>query len=134
MVVDNEKEDVRKVALEFMIKLEMLRKVNGWTAAIVRGVWRGWGSLLMVTSKCSWRLMCVRVLISKWSLTDSEDHSLLSTNGRHVPAHLLKAVLSLAIQYIPCTFASDDWPRRHAGFMSIATIKVWSFVFGREEC
>ena len=56
MVMDKEKEDVRKVALEFMTRLGMLRKVNGWTAAIVRSVWR-WGSLQMITSKC--RCACV---------------------------------------------------------------------------
>jgi hypothetical protein len=50
MAMDEEKEDVRKAALEFMISLSeakpgMVRKVDGWTAAIVRGCLEGMGEL-----------------------------------------------------------------------------------------
>jgi hypothetical protein len=45
MAMDEEREGVRKAALEFMIslseaKLNMVGKVDGWTAVIVRG-WDG---------------------------------------------------------------------------------------------
>ena len=45
---EKEKEDVRKATLEFMISLSeakpaMVRKVDGWTAAIVRGCLEGTG-------------------------------------------------------------------------------------------
>jgi hypothetical protein len=48
--IDEEKEEVRKAALEFMISLSeakpsMVRKVDGWTAAIVRGCLEGMGEL-----------------------------------------------------------------------------------------
>jgi hypothetical protein len=50
MVLDEEREDVRKAALEFMISLSeakpsMVRKVEGWTGAIVRGCLEGMGEL-----------------------------------------------------------------------------------------
>jgi importin-5 len=50
MAMDEEREDVRKAALEFMISLSeskpaMVRKVDGWTAAIVRGCLEGMGEL-----------------------------------------------------------------------------------------
>jgi importin-5 len=50
MAMDEEKEDVRKAALEFMISLSeakpgMVRKVDGWAAAIVRGCLEGMGEL-----------------------------------------------------------------------------------------
>jgi hypothetical protein len=50
MAMDEEKEDVRKAALEFMISLSeakvgMVRKVDGWTAAIVHGCLEGMGEL-----------------------------------------------------------------------------------------
>jgi hypothetical protein len=42
-MMDEEKEDVRKAAVEFTISLTeakpgIVRKVDGWTGAIVRGV------------------------------------------------------------------------------------------------
>ena len=48
--MDDEKEDVRKVALEFMIslseaKLAMVQKVDGWTTAIIRGCLERMGEL-----------------------------------------------------------------------------------------
>lgn len=48
--MDEEKEDVRKAALQFMIRLSeakagMVRKVDGWIAAIVRGCLEGMGDL-----------------------------------------------------------------------------------------
>lgn len=44
LTMDKEKEDLRKLALEFVISLceahlAMVRKVDGWKAAIVRGGW-----------------------------------------------------------------------------------------------
>ena len=50
MAMDEEREDVRKAALEFMISLSeakpaMVRKIDGWTAAIVRGCLEGMGEL-----------------------------------------------------------------------------------------
>jgi len=50
MALDEEREDVRKAALEFMISLSeakpaMVRKVDGWTAAIVRGCLEGMGEI-----------------------------------------------------------------------------------------
>jgi hypothetical protein len=50
MAMDEEKEDVRKATLEFMIGLGdakpgMVRKVDGWAAAIVRRCLEGMGAL-----------------------------------------------------------------------------------------
>ena len=50
MAVDEEKEDVRKATLEFMIsssevKAGMVKKVDGWVAAIIRGCLEGMGQL-----------------------------------------------------------------------------------------
>ncbi|KAF7978085.1 hypothetical protein HWV62_1745 [Athelia sp. TMB] len=49
-VVDSEKEEVRKAALEFMISLSeakagMVKRVDGWAAAVVRGCLEGMGEL-----------------------------------------------------------------------------------------
>ena len=48
--MDDEKEDVRKAALEFMISFSeansaMVRKFDEWNAAIVRGCLEGMGEL-----------------------------------------------------------------------------------------
>lgn len=48
--IDEEKEEVRKAALEFMVSLSeakprMVKKVEGWTAAIVRSCLEGMGEL-----------------------------------------------------------------------------------------
>ena len=65
MAMDQEREAVRKAALEFMISLSepksaMVRKIDGWTAAIVRGVlWKGWESSQMIISMYGWKLMYV---------------------------------------------------------------------------
>lgn len=50
MAMNKEKEDVGKAVLEFMIslseaKLKMVRKVNGWITAIIRGCLEGMGEL-----------------------------------------------------------------------------------------
>ena len=50
MGIDEEKEEVRKAALEFMVSLSeakpgMVKKVEGWTAAIVRSCLEGMGEL-----------------------------------------------------------------------------------------
>jgi importin-5 len=50
IAIDEEKEDIRKAALEFMISLSeakpgMVRKVNSWVAAIVRGCLERLGEL-----------------------------------------------------------------------------------------
>ena len=48
--MDEEREDARRAALEFMIRLSqakpaMVRKVDGWTAAIFIGCLEGMGEL-----------------------------------------------------------------------------------------
>lgn len=48
--MDEEKDEVRKAALEFMISLSeakpsMVKQVDGWTAAVVRGCLEGMGEL-----------------------------------------------------------------------------------------
>ena len=68
IVVDKGKEDVRKMALEFTISLNeakqaMVRASRWVDGGDRRSARKGWESSLMATSKCSWRLMCVRGLI-----------------------------------------------------------------------
>jgi len=45
MAMDEEREDVRKMALKFMVSLSKAKvwKVNGWTAVIIRGCLEGMG-------------------------------------------------------------------------------------------
>jgi hypothetical protein len=59
-VMAEEKEDVRKAVLEFMISLSeakpgMLRR-DGWAAAIVRVCLEEWASSAMTTSMFVWKL------------------------------------------------------------------------------
>ncbi|KIM73570.1 hypothetical protein PILCRDRAFT_829051 [Piloderma croceum F 1598] len=122
MAMDEEREDVRKAALEFMISLSeakpaMVRKVDGWTAAIVRGCLEGMGELgddnLDVWLEAD---------PAEDPTDDSYPHVYEQSIDRLACALGGKAVLPPAFQYIPSMLASYDWRLRHAGLMAIAAI------------
>jgi hypothetical protein len=119
---DEEKELVRKAALEFMVSLTeakptLAKRSEGWTAAMVRASLEGMGELPEDT-------------LDSWLEADpSEDAQ--DENYPHVYEQSLdrvacalggKAVLPPAFQYIPSMLANYDWRLRHAGLMAIAAI------------
>ncbi|EGO00640.1 hypothetical protein SERLA73DRAFT_166917 [Serpula lacrymans var. lacrymans S7.3] len=119
---DEDRDLVRKAALELMISLSeskpaMVKRVDGWTAAIVRACLEGMGELPEDN-------------LDVWLDTDpSEDP--LDENYPQVYEHSIdrlacalggKAVLPPAFQLIPSMLASYDWRLRHAGLMAIAAI------------
>lgn len=94
-MVDEEKEEVRKAALEFMISLSeakgaMVKRVDGWTAAIVRGCLEGMGALgedsLDVWLEAD---VCHSILVA--SFISCADRAMLACrrpDRRFIPAHL----------------------------------------------
>ncbi|KAH9996969.1 ARM repeat-containing protein [Russula compacta] len=120
--LDEEAEEVRKAALEFMISLSeakpaMVRRVDGWVSAIVRGCLGGMGELRDDE-------------LSTWLDADPADDPTDDTYP-HVYEQALdrlacavggKAVLPAAFQHIPGMLASHDWKLRHAGLMAIASV------------
>ena len=144
VAMDEEKEDVRKAALEFMISLSeakpgMVRKVDGWAAAIVRGCLEGMGELgdddLDVWLEADVRpplIFCVvpcELTTTGYHTQPAEDPTDDSyprvyeqSIDRLACALGGKAVLPPAFQYIPSMLASYDWRLRHAGLMAIAAI------------
>ncbi|KAI0684888.1 ARM repeat-containing protein [Cytidiella melzeri] len=119
---DEETREVRKAALEFMVSLSearpgMVRRVDGWTAAVVRGCLEGMGEFPEED-------------IDVWLEADpAEDPT--DDNYPHVFEQALdrisialggKAVLPPAFQYIPGMLVNHDWRLRHAGLMAISAI------------
>ncbi|KAG0701167.1 ARM repeat-containing protein [Suillus ampliporus] len=119
---EEEKELVRKAALEFMVSLTeakaaLAKRSEGWTLAMVRASLEGMGELPEDT-------------LDAWLDADpSEDAQ--DENYPHVYEQSLdrvacalggKAVLPPAFQYIPSMLANYDWRLRHAGLMAIAAI------------
>jgi len=120
--LDEEAEEVRKAALEFMISLSearpaMVRRVDGWVSAMVRGCLGGMGELRDDE-------------LSTWLDADPADDPTDDTYP-HVYEQALdrlacavggKGVLPAAFQHIPGMLASHDWKLRHAGLMAIASV------------
>ncbi|KIK93959.1 hypothetical protein PAXRUDRAFT_33792 [Paxillus rubicundulus Ve08.2h10] len=119
---DDEKEQVRRAALEFMVSLSeakpsIIKRVDGWTLAVVRACLEGMGEL-------------PEDGLGVWLETDPSDDS-QDESYPHVYDQSLdrlacalggKEVLPPAFQYIPSMLASYDWRLRHAGLMAIAAI------------
>ncbi|KAH7920554.1 ARM repeat-containing protein [Leucogyrophana mollusca] len=121
-IEDEEKDQVRKAALELMVSLgeakpQMVKRVEGWTAAIVRACLEGMGEL-------------PEEGLDEWLEADPADdaqdeaypHVYEQSLDRVAIALGGKAVLPPAFQFIPSMLASYDWRLRHAGLMAIAAI------------
>lgn len=120
--LDEEAEEVRKAALEFMISLSeakpgMVRRVEGWVTAVVRGCLGGMGEL---------REDELEVWLEADPAEDPTDdtypHVYEQSLDRLSCALGGKAVLPAAFQHIPGMLASHDWRLRHAGLMAIAAV------------
>ncbi|KAF7789279.1 hypothetical protein EIP86_000220 [Pleurotus ostreatoroseus] len=119
---DDESDEVRKAALEFMVTLSearpsMARSVNGWVAAIVRGCLEGMGEIPEDDTEV-------------WLEADPADDP-TDDNYPRVYEEALdriaialggKSVLQPAFAHIPGMLVSPDWRVRHAGLMAIASI------------
>jgi len=145
--LDEEAEEVRKAALEFMISLSeakpaMVRRVDGWVSAIVRGCLGGMGELrddelstwLDADVRASfiprsYTSLCHRIDQPFFPLQPVDDPT--DDTYPHVYEQALdrlacalggKAVLPAAFQHIPGMLASHDWKLRHAGLMAISSV------------
>lgn len=143
--LDEEAEEVRKAALEFMISLSeakpaMVRRVDGWVSAMVRGCLGGMGEL-RDDELSTWLDADVRgssipqtyifSLNRPTSLAFQPADDPTDDLYPHVYEQALdrlacavggKAVLPAAFQHIPGMLASHDWKLRHAGLMAIASV------------
>ncbi|KAJ3554370.1 hypothetical protein NM688_g3146 [Phlebia brevispora] len=119
---DEESEEVRKAALEFMVTLSeakpsMVRSVNGWVAAIVRGCLEGMAEIPEDDTDI-------------WLEADpaddptDDDYPRVYEEALDRMAIALggKSVLQPAFAHIPGMLVSPDWRTRHAGLMAIAAI------------
>ncbi|KAF9236016.1 armadillo-type protein [Melanogaster broomeanus] len=119
---DDEKEQVRRAALEAMISLSeakpsMVKRVEGWTLAIVRACLEGMGEMPEDGLE-AW----LEADPSEDSQDESYPHVYDQSLDRLACALGGKEVLPPAFQYIPSMLASYDWRLRHAGLMAIAAI------------
>ncbi|KAH9918693.1 ARM repeat-containing protein [Amylocystis lapponica] len=121
-VKDDEDEEVRKVALEFMISISearpnMTKHVEGWTVVVVRGCLEGMGEIPEDETD---------IWLEADPVDDPTDdtypHVYEQSLDRLACALGGKAVLPAAFQFIPGMLASHDWRLRHAGLMAIAAI------------
>ncbi|KAI0032084.1 ARM repeat-containing protein [Vararia minispora EC-137] len=127
---DEEAEEVRRAALEFMVSLSearpsMVRGVEGWISVLVRGCLDGMGQLRDDE-------------LATWLDADSTEDPTDDTYP-HLYEQALdrvactlggEVILPVAFQHIPGMLASHDWRLRHAGLMAIASVaegtnKVW---------
>ncbi|KAI9441935.1 ARM repeat-containing protein [Lactarius indigo] len=120
--LDEEAEEVRKAALEFMISLSeakpaMVRRTDGWVSAIVRGCLGGMGEL-RDDELSSW----LDADPAEDPTDDAYPHVYEQSLDRLACAVGGKAVLPAAFQHIPGMLASHDWKLRHAGLMAIASV------------
>ncbi|KAI0253631.1 armadillo-type protein [Lactifluus subvellereus] len=120
--LDEEAEEVRKAALEFMISLSeakptMVRRVDGWVSAIVRGCLGGMGEL-RDDELSTW----LDADPAEDPTDDTYPHVYEQSLDRLACAVGGRAVLPAAFQHIPGMLASHDWKLRHAGLMAIASV------------
>jgi hypothetical protein len=121
-VEDDEKQQVRRAALELMVTLSeakpsMVKRVEGWTPAIVRACLEGMGELPEEGLE-AW----LEADPSEESQDESYPQVYEQSLDRLACALGGKEVLPPAFQYIPSMLASYDWRLRHAGLMAIAAI------------
>ncbi|KAI0919362.1 hypothetical protein AcV7_006120 [Taiwanofungus camphoratus] len=119
---DDEEEQVRRAALEFMITLSearpaMVKRVDGWTGAVVRGCLEGMGEIPEDETD-----VWFEADPGEDPTDDTYPHVYEQSIDRLACALGGKAVLPAAFQYIPAMLASHDWRLRHAGLMAIAAI------------
>ncbi|CCM06072.1 uncharacterized protein FIBRA_08319 [Fibroporia radiculosa] len=119
---DDEEEEVRKAALEFMISLSearpnMVKRVDGWTGVVVRGCLEGMGEIPEDETD-----IWLEAEPGEDPTDDTYPHVYEQSIDRLACALGGKAVLPPAFQYIPAMLASHDWRLRHAGLMAIAAI------------
>ncbi|KAI0821251.1 ARM repeat-containing protein [Irpex lacteus] len=119
---DEETKEVRQSALEFMVSLSearpsMVRRVDGWTAAVVRGCLEGMGEL-SEDDMDVW----LEADPAEDPTDDDYPHVYEQALDRISIALGGKAVLPPAFQYIPGMLVNHDWRLRHAGLMAIAAI------------
>ncbi|KII95405.1 hypothetical protein PLICRDRAFT_86789 [Plicaturopsis crispa FD-325 SS-3] len=119
---DEERDEVRKAALEFMLSLSearpaMVRKTDGWVPALVRGCLEGMGEL-SDDNLDVW----LEADPAEDPTDDTYPHVYEQSLDRLACALGGKSVLPPAFQYIPSMLASYDWRLRHAGLMAIAAI------------
>ncbi|KAH7909589.1 ARM repeat-containing protein [Hygrophoropsis aurantiaca] len=122
VVEDEEKDLVRKSALELMVSLSeakpaMVKRTEGWTAALVRACLEGMGEL-PENGLDAW----LEAEPSDDAQDETYPHVYEQSLDRVACALGGKAVLPPAFQYIPSMLASYDWRLRHAGLMAIASI------------
>ncbi|KAH7883434.1 ARM repeat-containing protein [Phlebopus sp. FC_14] len=119
---DDEKEQVRRAALEFMVSLSeakpsMVKRTDGWTLAIVRACLEGMGELPEDG---------LEVWLDADPSEDAQDESYPHVYDQSLDRLACalggKEVLPPAFQYIPSMLASYDWRLRHAGLMAIAAV------------
>ncbi|KAA1478264.1 ARM repeat-containing protein [Dentipellis sp. KUC8613] len=119
---DEEAEEARKAALEFMISLSeakpaLVRRADGWVNAVVRACLGGMGMLRDDE-------------LEEWLEADPAEDPTDDTYPRVYEQALDrlacavggKTVLPAAFQEIPGMLASHDWKLRHAGLMAIAAV------------
>ncbi|CAL1712081.1 unnamed protein product [Somion occarium] len=119
---DEEAEEVRKAALEFMLSLSearpsMVRRVDGWTTAIVRGCLASMGEIPEEETT-----IWLEADPAEDPTDDTYPHVYEQSLDRLACALGGKAVLPPAFSDIPGMLASHDWRMRHAGLMAIAAI------------
>ncbi|KZT64897.1 ARM repeat-containing protein [Daedalea quercina L-15889] len=131
--VDEEEDEVRKAALEFMISLSearppMVKRVDGWTAVIVRGCLEGMGEIPEDETD-----VWLEADPGEDPTDDTYPHVYEQSIDRLACALGGKAVLPPAFQFIPAMLASHDWRLRHAGLMAIAAIAEGTSKVMQEE-
>ncbi|KAI0077247.1 ARM repeat-containing protein [Panus rudis PR-1116 ss-1] len=119
---DEEAEEVRKAALEFMISLteakpNMVKRVDGWTNTIVRGCLEGMAELNDEDTE-----IWLEADPAEDPTDDDYPHVYEQAIDRLACALGGKVVLPPAFMLIPGMLASHDWKARHAGLMAIAAI------------
>ncbi|KDQ51416.1 hypothetical protein JAAARDRAFT_185002 [Jaapia argillacea MUCL 33604] len=121
---EEEREEVRKAALELMISLSeakpsMVKRVDGWVGAIVRGCLEGMGEIPEDDASLE---VWLDADPSEDPTDDTYPHVYEQSIDRLAIALGGKVVLPSAFQYIPAMLASHDWRLRHAGLMAIAAV------------
>ncbi|VDB95883.1 unnamed protein product [Peniophora sp. CBMAI 1063] len=130
---DEEGEECRRSALEFMVSLSearpsMVRGVEGWVTALVRGCLDGM-SQLRDDELQTW----LEADASEDPTDDTYPHLYEQALDRVACTLGGEVVLPVAFQHIPGMLASHDWRERHAGLMAIAAVAEGTSDFMQNE-
>ncbi|TFY54131.1 hypothetical protein EVJ58_g9042 [Rhodofomes roseus] len=106
----------------------MVRRVDGWTAVVVRGCLEGMGEIPEDETE-----VWLEADPGEDPTDDTYPHVYEQSVDRLACALGGKAVLPSAFQYIPAMLASHDWRLRHAGLMAIAAIAEGTSKVMQEE-